>query len=260
MVLLVFEPSDVTEDEGVFETPLASHGGPFHRVEPELVEVYTVVDDGDLSGLHVREHPVRRKVGTGDVSGPGPFQEPAGGHMQFPFETAVVPVGAGGVGMEQDGLHAGEPGRDGIDQKLVGHIAVDVHRFVPAFPDELLQVSEDDELLFDLVPGIAHIVDHEESAPGKVCHTFDEVMTALENDDFDYEKVEEYVDVHFDYIDSGASDRVIDWIVLGNIPEDLQANIKAVEDGVELLHHLDFSSLTPREETDDEEEKEDTHD
>jgi len=85
-------------------------------------------------------------------------------------------------------------------------------------------------------------------------------MTALENDDFDYEKVEEYVDVHFDYIDSGASDRVIDWIVLGNIPEDLQANIKAVEDGVELLHHLDFSSLTPREETDDEEEKEDTHD
>ena len=102
--------------------------------------------------------------------------------------------------------------------------------------------------------------DYEESAPGKVCHTFDEVMTALENDDFDYEKVEEYVDVHFDYIDSGASDRVIDWIVLGNIPEDLQANIKAVEDGVELLHHLDFSSLTPREESDDEEEKEDTHD
>lgn len=102
--------------------------------------------------------------------------------------------------------------------------------------------------------------DYEESAPGKVCHTFDEVMTALENEDFDYEKVEEYVDVHFDYIDSGASDRVIDWIVLGNIPEDLQADIKAVEDGVELLRHLDFSSLTPREETDDEEEKQDTHD
>ena len=85
-------------------------------------------------------------------------------------------------------------------------------------------------------------------------------MTALENDDFDYEKVEEYVDVHFDYIDSGASDRVIDWIVLGNIPEDIQAEIQAVEYGVERLRHLDFSSLTPREETDDEDEKQDTHD
>ncbi|MBQ8063591.1 MAG: CDP-glycerol glycerophosphotransferase family protein, partial [Clostridia bacterium] len=103
--------------------------------------------------------------------------------------------------------------------------------------------------------------DYEESAPGKVCHTFDEVMTALEKDDFEYEKVEEYVDVHFDYIDSGASDRVIDWIVLGNIPEDIRASIKAVEDDVERLRHLSFASLTPTEETDDEEDvKQDTHD
>ena len=101
---------------------------------------------------------------------------------------------------------------------------------------------------------------YEESAPGKVCRTFDEVMTALETRDFDYEKVEEYVDVHFDYIDSGASDRVIDWIVLGNIPEDIRADIRAVEEDVERLHYLDFSSLTPVDETDEEEEKQDTHD
>lgn len=93
--------------------------------------------------------------------------------------------------------------------------------------------------------------DYEESAPGKVCHTFEEVMTALETQDFDYEKVEEYVDVHFDYIDSGASDRVIDWIVLGNIPEDIQASIDAVEDATEQLRWLDFSSLTPEEEPDE---------
>lgn len=93
--------------------------------------------------------------------------------------------------------------------------------------------------------------DYEESAPGKVCHTFDEVMTALETQDFDYEKVEEYVDVHFDYIDSGASDRVIDWIVLGNIPEDIKADIRAVEEDVERLRRLDFSSLTPAEEPDE---------
>lgn len=97
--------------------------------------------------------------------------------------------------------------------------------------------------------------DYEESAPGKVCHTFDEVMTALETQDFDYEKVEEYVDVHFDYIDSGASDRVIDWIVLGNIPEDIRADIKAVEDDVEQLYRLDFSALTPTEEPDEDAEE-----
>lgn len=103
--------------------------------------------------------------------------------------------------------------------------------------------------------------DYEESAPGKVCHTFDEVMEALQNKDFEYEKVEEYVDVHFDYIDSGASDRVIDWIVLGNIPEDIQADIRAVEEDTERLHHLSFASLTPTEETDEEEDiKQDTQD
>lgn len=103
--------------------------------------------------------------------------------------------------------------------------------------------------------------DYEDSTPGKVCHTFDEVMTALETEDFEYEKVEEYVDVHFDYIDSGASDRVIDWIVLGNIPEDIQADIQAVEADVERLRHLSFASLTPTEETDDDEDvKQDTHD
>ena len=97
--------------------------------------------------------------------------------------------------------------------------------------------------------------DYEESAPGTVCHTFDEVMDALETDNFKYEKVEEYVDVHFDYIDSGASDRVIDWIILGQIPEDIQASIKAVEDGVERLRQLDFSSLTPTEEPDEDAEE-----
>lgn len=97
---------------------------------------------------------------------------------------------------------------------------------------------------------------YEESAPGTVCHTFDEVMDALVTQNFHYEKVEEYVDVHFDYIDSGASDRVIDWIVLGNIPEDIQANIRAVEEDVDRLRYLDFSTLLPPEEEDEDEEEE----
>lgn len=85
--------------------------------------------------------------------------------------------------------------------------------------------------------------DYEEAAPGKVCYTFDEVMTALENKDYDYEKVEEYVDKHFDYIDSHASDRVIDWILLGNIPEDIAADLKHNKKEIKRMQSLDFSVL-----------------
>ncbi|MCH4006723.1 MAG: CDP-glycerol glycerophosphotransferase family protein [Eubacterium sp.] len=84
---------------------------------------------------------------------------------------------------------------------------------------------------------------YEESAPGKVCHTFDELMTAMENKDYDYEKVEEYVKLHFDNIDSKASDRVIDWILLGNIPEKNQKRINAIKHSNYMLRRRDFSSL-----------------
>lgn len=85
--------------------------------------------------------------------------------------------------------------------------------------------------------------DYEEAAPGKVCYSFDQVMQALETQDFEYEKVEEYVDKHFDYIDSHASDRVIDWILLGNIPEDIKAKIRLTKHKVKIMNKLDFSSM-----------------
>jgi CDP-ribitol ribitolphosphotransferase len=89
--------------------------------------------------------------------------------------------------------------------------------------------------------------DYEEAAPGKVCYTFDEVMDALEKKDYEYEKVEEYVEKHFDYIDSNASDRVIDWILLGNIPEDIKESIKATRKKVKKMKNMDFSSLKEEE-------------
>ena len=85
---------------------------------------------------------------------------------------------------------------------------------------------------------------YEESAPGKICHTFDEVMDALENQDFEFEKVEEYVKMQFDHNDSHASDRVIDWILLGNIPEDIQKTLDEIRAENELLKIMDFSSVT----------------
>lgn len=85
--------------------------------------------------------------------------------------------------------------------------------------------------------------DYEESAPGKICHTFDEVLDAIKNKDFCFEKVEEYVELHFDHIDSEASDRVIDWIILGNLPEDIKENLRDIDLENDLLKRLDFTCL-----------------
>lgn len=83
--------------------------------------------------------------------------------------------------------------------------------------------------------------DYEESAPGKVCYTFAELMDALAAKDFEAEKVEQYVEHHFDYIDSGAADRVIDWIVKDELPEDLRREIEAQEADMLYMETLNFT-------------------
>ncbi len=95
--------------------------------------------------------------------------------------------------------------------------------------------------------------DYRLSTPGKVCETFEELLDAIAKKDFEYEKVEEYVDKHFDYIDSHASDRVIDWMIEGKIPEDIQADLDHDKEIVDLLPTLDFSSAFVTEEDDSDE-------
>ena len=82
--------------------------------------------------------------------------------------------------------------------------------------------------------------DYEESAPGKICYTFDELMDAFANKDFEEEKVEQYVKHHFDHIDSNASDRVIDWFLLGEMPEDLKAAMEVQEEDMRHMNSLVF--------------------
>ena len=65
-------------------------------------------------------------------------------------------------------------------------------------------------------------------------------MDAIEKKDFEYEKVEEYVSSSFDYIDTHSSDRVIDWLILGNIPEELQKEIDREDAIGKRLARLDF--------------------
>lgn len=62
--------------------------------------------------------------------------------------------------------------------------------------------------------------DYDSSAPGKVCQSFDELLTALRTGDFEQEKVTLFRERNFDAIDTHSSDRFIDWFFLGKMPEE----------------------------------------
>ena len=84
---------------------------------------------------------------------------------------------------------------------------------------------------------------YREAAPGKVCGTFDELMDAIEQKDFEYEKVEEYIETQFDHFDSNARDRVIDWILLGQMPEDIRRAIEERDARMDRIRTTDFSAF-----------------
>ena len=88
--------------------------------------------------------------------------------------------------------------------------------------------------------------DYRSSTPGKVCRTFDELIAALEAGDYEFDKMEDYVRHHFDMLDTHASDRVIDWILLGQMPEEFSERLRADEEKMKRLQALDFRSLSER--------------
>ena len=57
--------------------------------------------------------------------------------------------------------------------------------------------------------------DYDETAPGRVCESFDEVIDAIATGEFEQEKVARFRAENFDRIDTHAADRVIDWLILG---------------------------------------------
>ena len=106
-----------------------------------------------------------------------------------------------------------------------------------------------DEMQYSISRGFHH--DYRLAAPGKVCNTFDELLTAIEKKDFEFEKVEEYVKRNFDIIDSNSSDTVIAWFLLDKMPQRYKDEIKARDDEMRLMYEqLDFASLTPTENDD----------
>jgi CDP-ribitol ribitolphosphotransferase len=50
--------------------------------------------------------------------------------------------------------------------------------------------------------------------PGRIAHTFDEVVDALRAGEYEFDKVPVFARRHFDHLDGGATDRVIDELIL----------------------------------------------
>lgn len=68
--------------------------------------------------------------------------------------------------------------------------------------------------------------DYRTNVPGKITENCHDMCEAIINNDFDYEKVEEYISNNFEQTDTHACDRIIDWIIRGNLPAEFKYEIK----------------------------------
>ncbi len=68
-----------------------------------------------------------------------------------------------------------------------------------------------DRAFYELSRGVYQSI--KESAPGKVCDTFDELMKALETKDYEYEKTLQFVEDNFDTYDNKASEKILKTIL-----------------------------------------------
>lgn len=65
---------------------------------------------------------------------------------------------------------------------------------------------------------------YEELVPGKICNNFEDMMTALENKNFEFHKMDSFIKKNFTYTDGKATDRVIDQLILGKKSENQKEN------------------------------------
>ena len=63
--------------------------------------------------------------------------------------------------------------------------------------------------------------DYRTNVPGKIVETFDDMINAINKEDFEYEKVEEYIENNFEFTDTHACERIINWIIRGNRPTNI---------------------------------------
>ena len=86
--------------------------------------------------------------------------------------------------------------------------------------------------------------DYDSNVPGKICMTFDEVLSAMRGEDYEVEKVGQMLPRYFDHVDTGSSDRLIDWLVLGDLPEEYASALKNRREAVARARKLTFPPVS----------------
>ena len=83
--------------------------------------------------------------------------------------------------------------------------------------------------------------DYDSNVPGKICMTFEALLEAIRKDDYEFEKVGEFLTRYFDQVDSASSDRVIDWLILDQLPSQYREALQQKRDQVRRIHSLSFT-------------------
>lgn len=61
---------------------------------------------------------------------------------------------------------------------------------------------------------------YEQLVPGKIVSDFDELIEAMENEDYDFHKMDSFIKKNFKFTDGKSTDRVIDQLILGIEPKE----------------------------------------
>jgi CDP-ribitol ribitolphosphotransferase len=83
--------------------------------------------------------------------------------------------------------------------------------------------------------------DYIDTAPGKVVTTFDDLLTAMRDEDFEQWRRDQFLRENFDHVDTHSADRVIDWLILGKpigTPVEGQADEDPVEASIEAAEQV----------------------
>lgn len=92
--------------------------------------------------------------------------------------------------------------------------------------------------------------DYDSNVPGRICETFEDLLEAMEKEDYEFEKVSRFKEQYFDFVDDHNCDRVIDWLILGKLPEEFSEALKKKREYIEKTRGTDFSEYLMKDEAD----------
>jgi len=75
-----------------------------------------------------------------------------------------------------------------------------------------------DRELYEITRGVHRNI--KESAPGKVCDTFEDMLNSIKNEDYEFNKTIDFINNMFDQYEGNASDKIIDLVLLRDKKEE----------------------------------------